>query len=158
MALTLSALSSSANFPVPSTRTRAPKILILSVSIANGGVMGKSTGCSCNAKSSLTSVGDENLGVLNLMRAIDSNLLIENESFVEVRVGQFSTLFLDNLNVLKVGRPLFIDANKVSSDDMWTWNISVSSEPSNATRRRQRAQQSNPYQRQELLRTMSFEQ
>ena len=38
------------------------------------------------------------------MRTIDANLFIENKSFVQIRIGQFSTLLLDDLNMLQIGR------------------------------------------------------
>jgi hypothetical protein len=54
----------------------------------------------------LTSVGNEDLGVLDLMRAVDTNLLVEDESLVEVRVSELASLLLDDLNVFQVGRSL----------------------------------------------------
>jgi hypothetical protein len=75
--LTLSARSSSANLPVPSTLTRAPKILILSVSIADRQL---NTGFQRNGE--LTGVGNENLGVLYSFWGICSNGLVENETYM----------------------------------------------------------------------------
>jgi hypothetical protein len=75
--LTLSARSSSANLPVPSTLTRAPKILILSVSIANCQLTLRA-----NRGGQLTGVGNENLGVLYSFWGICSNGLVENETYM----------------------------------------------------------------------------
>lgn len=99
---TRSARSSSASLPVPSTRTRAPKILILSVSIAI--TKGQQSPALC--QKGRTGVGNENLGILDLVRAVDTDLLVEDETLVEVRVRELSTLLLDDLDVLQIGRAL----------------------------------------------------
>ena len=40
------------------------------------------------------------------MRAVDANLLVEDKALVEVRVGEFASLLLDDLDVVEVGRAL----------------------------------------------------
>jgi len=54
----------------------------------------------------LTGVGNQDLGVLYPLRAVDSNLLVENEALVEIRVCELSADLLDNLDVLEVGGSL----------------------------------------------------
>jgi hypothetical protein len=58
--------------------------------------------------SGLTGVGDQDLDVLHAMRAVDTDLLVEDEALVEVRVRKLSALLLDDLNVVEVGRTLCV--------------------------------------------------
>jgi hypothetical protein len=50
----------------------------------------------------LTSIGNQNLGIHNTFGLVDTNFLVKNESFIEVRVCQFSTNFLDNLDMVQI--------------------------------------------------------
>lgn len=77
---TRSARSSSASFPVLSTFTRAPKILILSVSIAirtKSQLRQNTNEQSCAV---LTGVRDEDLGILEPFGAVDANGFVKDES------------------------------------------------------------------------------
>lgn len=57
-------------------------------------------------KRALTGVGDHDLDILHAVRAVDADLLVEDEALVEVRVGELAALLLDDLNVVEVGRAL----------------------------------------------------
>ena len=49
---------------------------------------------------SLTGVCNHDGGVLNALGLVDSNLLVQNESLIQVRIRKTSTHLLDDLNVL----------------------------------------------------------
>ena len=114
--LTRSARSSSASLPVPSTLTRAPKILILSVSMANCKV--NSTG-KAEKKANIQvfaikifafSIRLGQLTPIDLSRMKPTNGSSQtgklagdgNLAFIQVRVCQLATNFFDYLNVFKV--------------------------------------------------------
>lgn len=60
----------------------------------------------CEEKRRLTSVGNHDLDILHAVRAIDADLLVEDEPLVKVRVGELAALLLDDLDVVEVGRAL----------------------------------------------------
>lgn len=49
-------------------------------------------------------VRNENLGVLNALWLVDTNLFVKQKAFLEVRVAELAAELLDNLNGLKVAR------------------------------------------------------
>lgn len=119
---TRSARSSSASFPVLSTFTRAPKILILSVSIA--GQMHCVGTNSVKVAWELTGIGNEDLGVFESFWTIDADRLVQNEAFhvlmscmaiaaggrnltfIEIRICQLFADLLDDLNMVQICRAL----------------------------------------------------
>jgi hypothetical protein len=51
----------------------------------------------------LTSVGNENLGILNPFRAVYTDRLVKDEPFIKVRIRKLSANLLDDLNMFEIG-------------------------------------------------------
>lgn len=115
---TRSARSSSASFPVLSTLTRAPKILILSVSMAEHRTAGQNELFGILRRRELTCVCNQDFGLLHTMRAVDADLLVENETLVEVRVGQLAALLFNDLDMVEVGRALVVTPRSARVDGL----------------------------------------
>ncbi len=48
-------------------------------------------------------VGDEDLGILEALRLVDAELLVEDEALVEIGVGKLAAGLLDDLDVGEIG-------------------------------------------------------
>jgi hypothetical protein len=53
------------------------------------------------------------------MRAVNTHLLVENETLVEVRVSELSSLLLDDLDVVEVGRTLCVENEQQDQFAAW---------------------------------------